>query len=102
MSFYCDKCGLSCKHLKDVVGMEFFDRRDGVCRFLDKVRRLSCQACTRYPDEEKSTGLSISRDVYDEAVKMLGEKSQKSREQFITPAIAAALCMQGRMSGTKR
>jgi hypothetical protein len=55
-----------------------------------------------FPDEEKNTGLSISRDVYDEAVKMLGEKSRKSKEQFITPVIAATLCIQGRTSELER
>ncbi len=44
-----------------------------------------------FHDEKKNTGLSISRDVYDDAVKMLGEKSRKSKEQYVTPLAAVKL-----------
>lgn len=34
MSHFCDKCGLCCRLLNTVNGMEAFDRGDGTCKYL--------------------------------------------------------------------
>lgn len=34
MALFCDKCGLCCKMLSNVKGMEEFDKGDGTCIYL--------------------------------------------------------------------
>lgn len=34
MSFFCDKCGLCCRHIDKVPQLAHFDLGNGVCKYL--------------------------------------------------------------------
>lgn len=44
MSFFCDKCGLCCRHIDKVPQLARFDLGNGVCKYL------SNNLCSIYED----------------------------------------------------
>ena len=38
--FFCDKCGLCCRHIKGIKELEGFDKGNGVCKYLDEKTNL--------------------------------------------------------------
>ena len=47
--FYCDCCGLCCRHINKSELSKNIDRGDGVCKFLDEEKNL-CKIYDSRPD----------------------------------------------------
>ena len=35
VEFPCDRCGECCRHIERILQLKYFDRGDGVCKYLD-------------------------------------------------------------------
>lgn len=48
MKFFCDRCGLCCRNIKNIVELQNFNRGDGICKYFDETTNL-CKIYEKRP-----------------------------------------------------